>query len=349
LVSESWPEHSLVRGTDRARPYPLAVFDSVPETARPTIEGIHRARKRIAPYLSPTPLRSYPSLSEVIGADVSVKHENLLPTGAFKVRGGLNLVNAEQVSVRATGLIAASTGNHGQSVAYAAKTFGVDARICVPEAANPVKVRAMEDFGAEVIFYGADFDEAREHCQQLAQQNGYRYVHSGDEPLLVEGVATHTVEILEEAPDTDVILVPIGGGSGAAGACMAAKSHDRPVKVIGVQSSAAPAAYKSWKARELVTDHMGTRAEGLATRVPFALPQAVMWELLDDFILVSDDELDRATVMLIEHTRTLVEAAGAAALAGALSMKQELGGSRVALICSGANITPNQLKAILGP
>lgn len=321
--------------------------DPVAQAARPTIEGMHQARERIAPYLSPTPLRSYPSLGELAGADVWVKHENFLPTGAFKVRGGVNLAIAEKDSVRATGVIAASTGNHGQSVAYAARLFGVEARICVPEAANPVKVRAMQDLGAEVIFHGADFDDAREHCQKLAQEHGYRYVHSGDEPLLIEGVGTHTLEILDDVPETDVVFVPIGGGSGAAGACIAAKAHDRPVKVIGVQSSAAPAAYKSWKNRELVTDEMRTKAEGLATRVPFELPQAIMWDLLDDFILVSDEELDRATLMLIEHTRSLVEAAGAAALAGALTMKQELAGSRVALICSGANITPEQLAAIL--
>jgi threonine dehydratase len=317
------------------------------ETARPTIEGVHRARKRIAPHLTPTPLRSYPSLSDAVGADVWVKHENFQPTGAFKVRGGINLMNAEKESVRATGVIAASTGNHGQSVAYAAKLFDVEAHVCVPEAANPVKVRAMQDLGANVIFHGADFDEAREHCKSLADERGHRYIHSGDEPLLIEGVGTHTVEILEELPETDVVFVPIGGGSGAAGACIAAKSHDRPVKVIGVQSSAAPAAYRSWKSGEMITDLMGTKAEGLATRVPFELPQAVMRELLDDFILVADDDLDRATVTLIEHTRSLVEAAGAAALAGALSMRDELAGSRVALICSGGNITPDQLRAIL--
>jgi threonine dehydratase len=164
---------------------------------------------------------------------------------------------------------------------------------------------------------------------------------------LIEGVATSTVEILEELPETDVVFVPIGGGSGAAGACIAAKSHDPSIRVIGVQSSGAPAAYKSWKSGRPVTDRMGTKAEGLATRVPFELPQAVIRDLLDDFVLVSDDELDRATLMLIEHTRTLVEAAGAAALAGALSVKQDLAGSRVVLICSGGNITPDQLRTIL--
>jgi threonine dehydratase len=324
------------------------VLQPVSEQSRPTYEGVRRARDRIAPYLSPTPLRFYPSLGELVGADIWVKHENLLPTGAFKVRGGINLMSAEADSLRDMGVIAASTGNHGQSVAYAAKTFGVDARICVPETANPVKVRAMRDLGAEVIFYGRDFDDAREHCQQLAIANGYRYIHSGNEKYLIEGVGTHTLEILEDQPDTEVIVVPIGGGSGAAGACITAKALYPSVRVIGVQSSAAPAAYLSWKNRALIEDSMNTRAEGLATRVPFELPQTIMWDLLDDFILVSDDDLDRATVLMIEHTRTLVEAAGAAALAGALAAKDVLQNKRVVLICSGSNITPDQLRAALG-
>ena len=317
------------------------------EFARPTLDGVGEARERIAPYLSATPLRSYPSLGELVGALVWVKHENLNPTGAFKVRGGVNLIAAEREDVRDRGVIAASTGNHGQSVGYAARIFGVEARICVPDNANPVKVRAMQDLGAEVIFHGADFDEAREHAERLAGEHGFRYVHSGNERHLIEGVGTYTLEILDELPDVDVIYVPVGGGSGAAGVCVAAKSTRPDVTVIGVQSSAAPAAFKTWQSRDYVTDTMGTRAEGLATRVPFELPQSIMWELLDDFLLVSDDDLDSATVMMIEHTRTLVEAAGAAALAGALSTKDRLEGKRVALICSGANITPDQLRAVL--
>jgi threonine dehydratase len=287
-------------------------------------------------------------LSGLVGARVWVKHENLLSTGAFKVRGGVNLTIAERETVARTGVIAASTGNHGQSVAYAAHLFGIEARICVPRGANAVKVRAMQDLGAEVIFHGADFDEAREHAAALATEHGYRYVHSGDEPLLIEGVGTHTLEILEELDDVDAIFVPIGGGSGAAGTCVVAKSMRPSVRVVGVQSSAARAAYDSWKTGELVTGTMGTRAEGLATRTAFELPQAVMRDLLDDFLLVSDDEIDRATIAMIEHTRTLVEAAGAAALAGALSIKEQIAGKTVVLICSGANITPDQLRVVLG-
>ncbi len=314
--------------------------------SRPTIDGVRRAGERIAPYLTPTPLREYPSLGELMGAQVLVKHENFNPTGAFKVRGGVNLVSAEARTIPENGLAAASTGNHGQSVAYAARLFGVKAHICVPENANPTKVRVMRDLGAQVIFHGRDFDEAREYCATFALEGGYRYVHSGDEPLLIEGVGTHTVEILETEPDTDVIIVPIGGGSGAAGACVVAKALSPSTRVIGVQSSAAPAAYLSWKSRSMIEDEMRTVIEGLATRTAFSLPQSIMWELLDHFVLVPDSDIHRATLMMIEHTRTLVEGAGGAALAAGLMLKEQLKGRRVVLICSGANITPDQLRPL---
>lgn len=316
------------------------------EMSWPTIDGVRQARERIAPYLAPTPLREYPPLSEMVGAQVFVKHENFNPTGAFKVRGGVNLVSDEVDELRERGLVGASTGNHGQSVAYAARLFGLPAKICVPESANATKVRAMQDLGAEVIFHGADFDAAREHSAKLAVEEGSRYVHSGDEPLLIEGVGTHTLEILEDEPDTDVIIVPIGGGSGAAGACLVADALSPRTRVIGVQSAGAPAAYLSWRNKRLTEDKMGTSVEGLATRTAFALPQAVLWKLLDDFVLVPDDEIHRATLAMIHHTRTLVESAGAAALAGALAIKDQLKDKRVALICSGANITPDQLAAL---
>src|SRR5262249_1153660 len=181
------------------------------------------------------------------GAEVFVKHENHQPVGAFKVRGGINLVSQLSAEERERGVIAASTGNHGQSIAYAARLFGVPATICVPDAANPVKVASMRALGPELVFHGRDFDDAREHCERLAVERAYRYVHSGDEPLLIAGVGTETLEILEEQPGTDVILVPIGGGSGAAGACVVARAVKPDARVIGVQSEAAPAAYRSWR------------------------------------------------------------------------------------------------------
>ena len=208
-------------------------------------------------------------LNDLLGTEVWVKHENHQPVGAFKVRGGVNLVSQLGEEERRRGLIAASTGNHGQSVAYAARLFGVSARICVPENANPVKLSAMRALGAQLIEHGQDFDAAREHCAALAEEHGYRYVHSGNEPLLIAGVGTETLEILEDRPDLDVVVVPIGGGSGAAGACIVAKAVRPEIEVIGVQSEAAPAAFRSWQARALLADVTATHAEGLATRVPF--------------------------------------------------------------------------------
>src|ERR1700730_13473792 len=261
----------------------------------PDLADVLAARQRIAPYLQPTPLYRYPALDAVTGAHAWVKHENHQPVGAFKVRGGVHLVSQLTADDRRRGVIAASTGNHGQSVAYAANLFGVRAMICLPEQANPVKVESMKALGAEVVLHGRDFDEAREHCEKLAAENGYRYIHSGDEPALIAGVGTYTLEILEAQPDTEIIVVPVGGGSGAAGACVVAKAVRSSVEVIGVQSEAAPAAYRSWRAGTLVEDTTSTFAEGLATRTAFELPQQIMRARLDDFVLVSEDALREAT------------------------------------------------------
>ena len=316
----------------------------------PALVDILAARSRIRPYLTPSPLRNYPALDRLVGAQVWIKHENLLPTGAFKVRGGVNLMSRLDAATRARGVIAASTGNHGQSVAFAARLFETSGVICAPEGANPVKVEAMRDLGAEVVLVGRDFDDAREHCERLAAQHGYRYIHSGNEPDLIAGVATHTLEILEERPDIDVILVPVGGGSGAAGACIAAKSIRADIEVIAVQSTAAPTAHDAWRAREPVERPNTTVAEGLATRTAFELPQRILRDMLDDFVLVTDEELLSATAAMIEKTRTLVEPAGAAPLAAAVSaaVSPRLKGRNVALICSGANISPAQLRLVVG-
>ena len=286
-------------------------------------------------------------MNQLVGAEVFVKHENHQPVGAFKVRGGVNLISQLSADERKRGVIAASTGNHGQSIAFAAGIFGVAATICVPENANPIKVAAMRGLGAELIFHGRDFDAAREHCEELARKHGYRYVHSGNEPLLIAGVATETLEIVEEQADMDAVIVPVGGGSGAAGACIVAQAVSPATKVIGVQSEAAPTAYRSWQERQLVEDKMETFAEGLATRTAFELPKRILWDHLDDFILVSDDEIRDSQSTMIETTRNLVEASGAAPLAAALRMRDELTGKRVALILSGGNATREQLLDVL--
>ena len=311
-----------------------------------TLADVLEARRRISPHLRATPLYPYAGLDELLGAEVWVKHENHQPVGAFKVRGGVNLVSQLSEEERRRGLIAASTGNHGQSVAFAARLHGVAARICVPENANPVKLAAMRALGAELIVHGKDFDAAREHCERLAAEHGYRYVHSGNEPLLIAGVGTETLEILEDRPDVDAIIVPIGGGSGAAGACIVAKAIRPGIEVIGVQSEAAPAAFRSWQARALLEGENATFAEGLATRVPFELPQQILWEHLDDFVLVSEDEIRRREPADDRAHAQPRRAGRRRSLAAALKLGDRLRGKRVALVLSGGNISPAQLAEL---
>jgi threonine dehydratase len=313
----------------------------------PTFQDVLSARRQIAPYLARTPLHRYPALDALLGTPTYIKHENYQPVGAFKVRGGVNLVSRLNPDELQRGVIAVSTGNHGQSLAYAAQRFGTVARIVVPEGANPGKVAAIEGMGANVQHHGHSFDEAREHCEQLAATHGYRYVHSGNEPLLIAGVGTGTLEMLEDEPELTVIIVPVGGGSGAAGACLTAKAINPHIRVIGVQSANAPAAYQSWREQRCVGAPSRTLAEGLATGMGFALPQAIMHDLLDDFVLVDDEELLQAMAWMVERAHTLAEAAGAAPLAAAYRLRHELADHKIGLVCSGGNTSPAQLREAL--
>jgi threonine dehydratase len=248
---------------------------------------------------------------------------------------------------RQRGVISASTGNHGQAVAYAARLFGVKAHIVVPEKANPGKVAAMRGMGTEVIEHGLNFDEARLHCEELAREHGYRYIHSANEPDLIAGVATATLEMLEAQPDLEVIIVPIGGGSQACGACIVAKAIHPAIRVIGVQSEKSSAAYESWRQHKLVEMPNRTLAEGLATGTAFELTQQILLELLRDFILLPDEDILRAQMWLIERAHTLAEPAGAASLAAAYQLRKELRGKKVGIICSGGNTSLEHLRLAL--
>lgn len=313
----------------------------------PTFADVLRAQKTIRPYLPPTPLHHYPALDELLGAEVYVKHENYQPIGAFKIRGGINFMAHLDEAARACGVVTASTGNHGQSIAYAARLFGVRAVIVAPAGANPVKVAAMRGYGAEVILHGADFEASKRHCATLVAEQGLRFINSGDEPLLIAGVATHTLELLAAQPDIDVILVPLGGGSGAAGACLAAKAINPRIEVIAVAASGAPAAYLTWQARAPRPAPIHTIAGGLATGEPFLLPQQILWQHLDDFVLVDDHDLLVAMRHFLEKAKTLAEPAGAAPLAAALRLRARIAGKRVALILSGGNASPDELRQAL--
>ena len=313
----------------------------------PTIRDVYRARQTIAPYFQRTPLHYSMGLSEMLDAEVYIKHEEHLPLGAFKSRGGLNLLFNLSEEEKRRGLITSSTGNHGQSLASAGREFGVRVLIGLPENANPVKVAAMRSLGAELIFHGETFDDARDYCERLAREEGYRYVHAVNEPHLIAGVGTASLEIIEELPDVDVIMLPLGGGSGIAGACIVAKAIAPGIQVIAVQSEAAPAAYLSWKQGELVDAPMETFAEGVATKSGYELPQRIMRDMLDDFLLVSDDNIRRAIGLLVEKAHTLAEPAGATALAGAVKHANSLKGKKVSVTISGANITADRLAEAL--
>ncbi len=312
-----------------------------------TFADVLQAHKRIRPYLPRTPLHSYSALNKLIGTEVFVKHENYQPVGAFKVRGGINYLSQLPLEARALGVITASTGNHGQSIAYAARLFGVPARIVVPEGANPGKVAAIAGMGAEIITHGQNFDEARLHCEALAKAHGYRYIHSANEPLLIAGVGTEGLEMLEDQPDLEVIIVPVGAGSGAAGTSIAAHAINPDIEVIGVQAEASPAAYESWRQRKLVEAPNKTFAEGLSTGLGFALTQSLLWEHLKTFVLVSEEEILQAMVWMIEHAHTLAEGAGASPLAAAYRLRELLRGRKVGLVCSGGNTSLAHLERAL--
>lgn len=318
--------------------------------SRPTFADVLAARRRIRPYLAPTPLIRADSLGEALGFDVWLKLEVLQPIRAFKVRGGVNLAAAEHQAgmLPPAGMVAASTGNHGQSVAYAGRLFDVPVQVFVPESANSVKARAMERLGATVVRTGRDFDAARAAAEAHAAAHGARYVHSMNEPLLIAGVGTLYLESLEDAPGADVIFVPMGGGSGAAAAGLVAKTVSPSTRVVGVQAQGAPALHNAYRTGRLEeTPEAETQAEGLATRVAFALPLAMIRDTLDDVVLVSDRELYRAQRLLLRHAGILPEMAGAAGLAAALRAREALQGQRVILPLTGANPSEDELTRVL--
>ena len=310
----------------------------------PTLRDVYKAKKTIAPYLQRTPLHYSAGLSEVLDAEVYIKHDEYLPLGAFKARGGINLLANLSQEERDRGVITASTGNHGQSIASACRMFGARALIALPENANPLKVAAMRALGAELIFHGDKYDEARAYCERLAREEGYYYAHSSNEPLLISGVATQTLEVIEDLPDVEVIMMPLGGGSSAAGACVVAKAVDTKIQVVAAQSEGAPAAYHYWKHGEVVETPVDTFAEGIATGSSYEVPQSILKEHLDDFVLVSDDEIRYAIGLFIEKAHTTAEGAGAVALAGAVKKPELVKGKKVSITVSGANITLAQLQ-----
>jgi len=313
----------------------------------PTLQDIYAARTRVYRALKPTPLLRYPLLAQETGLDVYVKHENHNPTGAFKVRGGLNLIGGLSAEER-RGVITATTGNHGQSIALACAREGVPCTIVVPQGNNPEKNAAMRAYGAELIEFGKDFDEAREKVEQLQRERRLRYVHSANEPLLIAGVATYGLEIFEELPDVETILVPIGGGSGACGCALVRTALGSRAKVIGVQAANADAFARSWRGRSrVVGDTAATFAEGMATRVTFDFTFGILQRELDDIVTLTEAELADGVRLALRTTHNLAEGAGAAALAAATKLRAELSGKKTVCVMSGGNIDRATLTKIL--
>lgn len=313
----------------------------------PALHDVYDARARVYRVVRPTPLMRHPLLARETGLDVLVKHENHNPTCAFKVRGGLNLIGSLPPSER-HGVVTATTGNHGQSIALACEREQVPCTIVVPVGNNPEKNAAMRAFGAEVIEHGRDFDEAREKVEQLQYERRLRYVHSANEPLLIAGVGTYALEIFEELPDVDVILVPIGGGSGACGCAIVRTGVGSCAQVIGVQAERADAFARSWKGdTRVVGEKADTFAEGMATRVTFDLPFGILKRELDDLVTLSEDELAEGVRLALRATHNLAEGAGAASLIAAMKLRDRLAGKKVVCVMSGGNIDRATLSRVL--
>lgn len=322
-----------------------------PESNSVSLENIRAAREIVYRTLAPTPLGQYPLLDEELGARVFLKHENHLPTGAFKVRGGLNFMHHFARERTHDGVITATRGNHGQSVAIAAALHGIPATIVVPFGNNPEKNAAMRAYGARLVEYGRDFDEAREEVERLSQTENLRYVHSANEPHLINGVGTYALEILEAADQRgvriDAVFVPIGMGSGLCGVITAFRALSPETRIYGVQAEGAPSYYLSWKAGHVVpTEGADTFADGVATRAPSAFTLDIILKGVDEVLLVSDSEIRDAIRLLWRTSHNLLEGAGAAATAATIKMREQLAGKTVVNVLTGGNLDTASIPEI---
>jgi threonine dehydratase len=326
---------------------------------RVSIEGIRGAATVIYRHLAPSPLLNWPLLDQEAGLRIFLKHENHLPTGAFKVRGGINFMSrfaaahAERHPERhfEGGVITATRGNHGQSIALAARLFGISATIVVPEGNNPEKNAAMRGYGARVIEHGRDFDAAREEVSRLAATEGQYYIHSANEPDLINGVGTYAVEIIEEMAQRgeriDAVFVPIGLGSGICGVITAFRALSPTTRIIGVQAEGAPSIYLSWREGRIVeTAEARTFADGVATRVPASLTFEIIRRGVDEIVLVDDSAIRRAIRLLWRTTHNMAEGAGAIATAAVLERRADYADQTVVSILCGGNLDTDSLSRI---
>lgn len=315
-----------------------------------TFEDVEQTRERLSPYLLPTPLRHYPLLDALMPAGTSllVKHENHQPTCSFKVRNGLAVVTGLSDEERASGVVAASTGNHGQGIAYAASLLGVRAIICVPVGNNPEKNAAMRAWGATVVEEGKDYDESVEAMLRIGREQGLTVAHSTNDPRVLAGAATMSLEMLEQSAGLDAIVIAVGGGSQCVGALTVARELAPALRVYGVQAAGANATRESWRTgRPVRSERAETFAEGVATRRPYELTFETLRAGLEDFITVTDAELAEAIRLILANAHQLVEGSGALGVAGALKLRDTLAGKRVGVVFSGANLDTAVLRRIL--
>jgi threonine dehydratase len=318
-------------------------------TAPITFGDVQAARERIAPYLTATPFRHYPALDALLpGVSLFVKHENVQPTGSFKVRNGLSSITALDAAQRARGVVGATTGNHGLGLAYAGSKLGVDVTICVPIGNNPEKNAGLRAWGATVIEEGADYDEAVAVSQRLVESKGLTLCHSTNNVHVLTGAGTMTLEILEQSEDLDTLIIAVGGGSQAVGAITVARKLRPDLRIIGVQATGAPTLHDSWHAKE---QRKGARADtfadGVATRSTYDLTFGALVDGLSDFITVTDAETAEALRVIISTTHHLVEGAGAMGVAAAMKLSDQLRGQRVGVVFCGANLDSGVLRKIL--
>jgi threonine dehydratase len=315
-----------------------------------TLDDVRAAEARIRPYLAPTPLRTYPLLDQTVGKDIRVfvKHENHQPTGAFKVRNTLSAVAALSEGERRRGVIAATKGNHGLGLAWAGRALGAPVTVCVPVDNNPEKNDGIRALGATLIEEGRDYDESVEVASRLVRERGLTLIHSTNDRRVIAGAGTLTLEMLEQQPELDALVLGVGGGSQAVGALAVARELRPSLAVYAVQAEGAAAIHDSWHAGEpRPRDRAHTFADGLATRGVYEMTFPALREGLAGFLAVSDNALAAALRLILRTTHSLVEGAGVAGVAALLRLRDTLAGQRVGLVFSGANIDEVTLRRVV--
>ncbi len=313
-----------------------------------TFTDVLEAKVRLRPHLPPTPLRSYPVLDREVGARVLVKHENFQPTGAFKVRNALAALTLLSSEPRRCGVVAATRGNHGLGLAWAGQRLDVPVTVCVPLGNNPEKNAAIRALGARVVEEGQDYDECVAVADRLVSEERLHLVHSTNDAAVIAGAGTIALEILEEHPAVDALVVSVGGGSQAVGSLTVARELNSSLTVYAVQAAGASAIHDAWHRGEPVSlPAARTFADGLATRNTYPYTFDALREGLTGFVTVTDEAIAEAVRLVLSSTHTLTEGAGAAGLAGLLELREQLAGKTVAIILSGANIDSDTLRRVL--